>query len=158
LNNKKCKNWSEFDLFVFFLLYEENKFIFNIYTNFDPTIYLQLNPDLSKIIQSKEKNPTNKELILHFINFGRFENRNIYELPIDFNWNNYVIYNKLKINNKYDAEYHFLLFNLEYKDEFISIENIKESLDISDILLVDNKKTVKKIPIQNISSNKIEKK
>ena len=105
LNDSKYKKYDDFNLFVYFLREEKDKFIFDFPNNFNYYTYIKLNPDILSL-----KEP--KLILKHFLETGQKENRNVYELPINFNWQLYVHLNNLDFKNKYEAENHYLTLGI----------------------------------------------
>lgn len=103
LNNSKFEDYNDFDLFNYFLVNENDKFIFNFPEEFNYYDYLLLNPDIISL-------GTPKIILKHFLSTGIKENRNIYKDIKDFDWNLYCILNELDFRNKYQAEYHYIKY------------------------------------------------
>jgi len=101
INDESVANYTESDLFIHWLLYEKDKFIFNFPFGFNIIDYLELNPDI-KVMSH------NKIILRHFLVQGRKEERNIYKNLVNFDWKIYCILNDLSFSNKYDAEVHYL--------------------------------------------------
>ena len=123
LNNSKFDEYNDFDLFNYFLVNENNKFIFNFPEEFNYYDYLLLNPDIVSL-------GTPKVILKHFLSTGIKENRNIYKELKDFDWNLYCILNELEFKNKYQAEYHYIkygknmnLLTSELLPPYFSVEN-----------------------------------
>ena len=123
LNNSKFDDYNEFDLFNYFLVNENDKFIFNFPEEFNYYDYLFLNPDIANL-------GTPKIILKHFLFNGIRENRNIYKDLKDFDWNLYCILNELDFKNKYQAEYHYIkygknmnLLTSELLPPYFSVEN-----------------------------------
>ena len=70
--------------------------------NFNYKIYLKLNKDFPQ-------NWNEKEAISHYLNYGYFENR-IYsiDIPIDFEWNKYILLNSVQVFLLIMVVLHFL--------------------------------------------------
>ena len=103
LNNSKFDEYKDFDLFNYFLVHENDKFIFNFPEEFNYYDYLLLNPDIVSL-------GTPKVILKHFLVTGIKENRNVYKDLKDFDWNLYCILNELDFNNKYQSEYHYIKY------------------------------------------------
>jgi hypothetical protein len=103
LNDNKFNSYTDFDLFNYFLVFENDKFIFNFPEEFNYYDYLDLNPDLINL-------KTSKNIIKHFLTTGINENRNIYKNLENFDWNLYCALNNLDFKDKYSAEFHYLKF------------------------------------------------
>jgi len=91
------------DLFIHWILNFKDKYIFNFPENFNINDYIDLNPDL-KIFNS------NSDILKHFLTTGITEERNIYKNLDKFDWRIYCLLNDLNINNKYEAEMHYLKY------------------------------------------------
>ena len=108
LNNSKFDDYNDFDLFNYFLVNENDKFIFNFPEEFNYYDYLFLNSDIVSL-------GTPKIILKHFLFTGIKENRNIYKELKDFDWNLYCILNELNFNNKYQSEYHYIKYGKNMK-------------------------------------------
>ena len=108
LNNSKFDEYNEFDIFNYFLVNENDKFIFNFPEEFNYYDYLLLNSDIVSL-------GTPKVILKHFLFTGIKENRNIYKGIKDFDWNLYCILNELDFKNKYQAEYHYIKYGKNMK-------------------------------------------
>jgi hypothetical protein len=65
--------------------------------------YMNLNQDLISF-------ETPRSVIEHFLAQGKIEERNVYKLPVRFNWVLYCELNNLSFTDKYEAERHWLSF------------------------------------------------
>ena len=136
LNDIKFNDYNDFDLFNYFLIYENDKIIFNFPEEFNYYDYLVLNPDITNL-------NTPKIILKHFLTTGINENRNIYKNLINFDWNLYCILNDLEFKNKYDAELHYIKYgkdmNLFTSDSLPSNFNVENYIKCNPSLKLLNK-------------------
>jgi hypothetical protein len=125
LNDTKFNNFNDFDLFNHFLMYENEKFIFNFPEEFNYNDYLELNPDLLSL-------KTPKLILTHFLTNGIKENRNVYKELQNFNWSLYCTLNDLKFDNKYSAEYHYIKYGKQLN--LLTSDFLPQNFDVNNYI------------------------
>lgn len=126
LSIAKFDNYDNKKLFIYFLIKEKNKFIFDFPNGFKLENYIYLNPDL-KVLEN------NYNIMRHFLQTGRSENREIFpDLPYGFDWKLYEELNDLNFKNKYEAEYHYISFGK--KSNFLTGDILSTGFDSENYL------------------------
>ena len=126
LKYEQSSNFSscnDFSLFIFFLLFESDKIIFDVPDAFSCNRYIELNKDL------KQAKMCPRDALKHFINQGsNQEQREIYMMPDRFDWKMYCKLNNLQIATKYEAEYHYLTIGETHN--FLTTSSLPKNFDI----------------------------
>lgn len=125
LDDIKYQSYDDFNLFLHFLKYEQDKFIFNFPENFNYNKLLEFNPDLLDL-------GSPKRILLHFLKFIYIDHRKIYDISFDLDYKLYEQLNNLTFNDKYQAEHHYL--TIGQKNNLLTNEYLPINFDPIDYI------------------------